>query len=91
MLNSMIYWLKKISTNKDGTITHWQIRVVFESFFSEINNLDPELQLLIFPFFATFLEAKSHTHKAIVAGFVLDLINTYQSRKKELENDPDFF
>ena len=84
MLGSLIFWLRKIEKNQDKTITHWQIRVIFESFFSELDNIqDQELKLLIFPFFAPLLDAKSHSHKALIAGFMLNLINDHLARKKE--------
>lgn len=83
MIESIIFWLQKIEKNQDKTITHWQIKVVFESFFSELENMDQELKLLIFPFFAPLLDAKSHKHKSLIAGFMLNLINEYLARKKE--------
>lgn len=84
MIESIIFWLKKIEKNQDKAITHWQIKVIFESFFSELDNIqDQELKLLIFPFFAPLLDAKSHKHKSLIAGFMLNLINEYLARKKE--------
>lgn len=84
MIESIIFWLRKIEKNQDKTITHWQIRVIFESFFSELENIrDEELKMLIFPFFAPLLDAKSHNHKALIAGFMLNLINDHLARKKE--------
>lgn len=80
----MIFWLKKIERNQDKAISHWQIKVIFESFFSDFDNIqDQELKLLIFPFFAPLLDLKSHNHKALIAGFMLNLIKDHLARKKE--------
>ncbi len=89
----MIFWLQKIAQNQDKTISHWQIRVIFESLFSELENIrDEELKLLIYPFFAPLIDIKSHKHKSLIAGFMLNEINGYLSRKKaEEEFDPDTF
>lgn len=93
MLESLIFWLRKIEKNQNGEISHWQIKVVFQTFFDAINTMpDEELKNTIFPFFAPLLDANTHNHKALIARFMLTLILDHEERKKRKNKiDPDSF
>lgn len=92
MIDSLIYWLKKVAANEEKRLTHWQIKVIFTTFEKDLQTIgNEELKLLAYPLIQQLLETNSHRHKSLIAKFLLDLINEHESKKKEEEFDPDIF